>query len=351
MITLSRRKIMNEQNSQPTNLSPSKKMMQLIWPGALSAQAIYAAAKLRIADLVTDGPKTSEDLALATKSDAPSLRRLIRALTGLGIFKEDEAGKFHHTDLSKTLCSNHPESVRNWVIMLGAPFFWRPCGQLYESIMTGKQSFDQIFGKPFFQYLAENPEDAAIFNSAMTAGSSINLSLILKTYDFLQFKRVVDVGGGHGSLLHGILSNNPEVHGVLYDLPEVVAGAADLQTETMAGRCELRGGDFFKEIPGDADGYILKSIIHDWNDENALTILRNCRSAINRDGKLLLIELIKKPSTEPQEIFTDLMMLVLLGGQERTESDFRVLLQEAGFSLERIIPIVGSESIIECHPQ
>lgn len=340
---------MNEQNSQ--DLSPSTQLMKFIWPGALAAQAIYVAAKLDIADLVSDEPKTVDELAQITKSHAPSLLRLLRTLVSLGIFAEDEAGKFQNTNLGETLGSDHPESIRDWAIMLGAPFIWRPWGQLDQAVITGKPVFNRIYGESFFEYLASHPEDAGIFNAAMNSGSSSSLSEILEAYDFSQFRYIVDVGGGHGALLEGILSVHPQMKGLLYDLPEVVAGATILIDDAIADRYELRGGDFFEKVPKGADAYILKGIIHDWNDTDALTILRNCRSAIQPDGRLLLIEWVHEPSSgTDQDIFHDLMMLTLLGGRERTKSDFGELLKRADFSLEKVIPTSGSQSILECRP-
>jgi SAM-dependent methyltransferase len=209
-----------------------------------------------------------------------------------------------------------------------------------------------MYGTSQFEYLAAHPDDAAIFNAAMTFLSSVDLPQILATYDFSHFERIVDVGGGHGALLHGILSANSKVRGVLADLPAVVAGAAALRIGAMADRCEVVGVDFFATVPEGADAYVMKHIIHDWNDEDALKILRNCRRAIRDDGKLLLIEHVLKPPSEPDPgRFFDMAMLVVTpGGRERSEADFRALLRDAGFSLSRGIPTVGPLSIVESRP-
>jgi len=342
---------MSDQNPPSTDLSPSTQIMKFIWPGAMAAQAIYVAAKLGIADLVKTGPKTADEVADATGMHSPSLHRLLRALTSLDIFAENAAGKFSNTDLSDTLRSDHPESVRAWAIFFGAPFVWRPWGELFETIATGQPAVNRIYGKSFFAYLAEHPEDAAVFNAAMTAGSAMSVPLILSAYDFSRFERIVDVGGGQGALLHGILSANPKAQGVLYDLPGVVAGAAALRSEPIAARCEVRGGDFFEAIPEGGDAYILKGIIHDWNDDDALKILKNCRRAIKRDGKLLLIETVLEQSSLPNAgNFMDVLMLTLVGGRERNQSDFRALLREAEFSLTRVVSTAGPASIIESQP-
>lgn len=343
---------MSDQEARATNLSPSGQLMQFIWPGAMAAQALYVAAKLGVADALKGGPRSAEDLALETKSHGPSVRRLLRGLTSLGVFSENASGHFQNTDLSDTLRTDHPQSIRAWAIFLGAPFLWRPWGELYETVMRGQPAVNRVYGKSFWAYLAAHPDDAAVFNAAMTAGSEMAVPWIVKAYDFSRFERVVDVGGGHGALLHAILLANPKTRGVLYDLPPVVAGAAAVRSEAVAARCEVRGGDFFERVPEGGDAYVLKGIIHDWDDDKALTILKNCRRAIKPDGRLLIIELVLKPSTQgdPGQEFMDVLMLTLVGGRERTESDFRALVREAGFSLISVTPTDGSPSIIESRP-
>jgi hypothetical protein len=324
-------------------------MMQLIWPGAMAVQAIHVAAKLGVPDLLRDGPKATDDLADATKAHGPSLQRLLRALTSLGVFAEDAEGRFQQTPLSETLRTDHPQSIRAWAVMLGAPFFWKPCGELHGTIRTGQPAFDRVHGERFFNYLAGHPEDAAVFNAAMSAATT-SLSEIVDSYDWSRFERIVDVGGGQGALLQGILSANSKVHGVLCDLPEVVAGASEtLRTGMLAERCEVIGGDFFEAVPDGADAYILSRIIHDWNDADAVRILKNCRRAIKPGGRLLLLETVVTSTSDPARRLMDLLMLVLSGGRERTGSEFGALLREAGFNLSHVIPTAGP-SIIEGRP-
>lgn len=272
----------------------------------------------------------------------------MRALASLGIFVEDTTGWFRQSALSGTLRSDHPESIRPFAMMLGAHFVWRPSGALAEAVQTGQPSFERISGAPFFEYLAAHPDDAAVFNAAMSS-SPDHVAAIVGAYDFSKFERIVDVGGGHGLLLAGILSVNPRLRGVLYDLPGVVAGSSALRQEPISRRCEIIGGDFFREVPAEADAYILKGIIHDWNDEAALKILKNCRRAIRPDGTFLLAEAVLTPSTEPATALMDMLMMVLTSGRERTESEFRSLLQEAGFSMVQVIRAMGA-SIIESRP-
>ena len=339
---------MSNQEPQAQPLSPSIQMMQILWPGAMAVQAIHVAARLALADLVAGGPKSIEELAEATHSHGPSMARLLRALTSLGIFAEDTTGGFRQTALSDTLRSDHPESIRPFAMMLGAHFVWEPSGALEQAIRTGQSSFERLYGAPFFDYMAGHPDDAAVFNAAMSS-SPAYLAAIVGAYDFSKFERIVDVGGGHGLLLAGILSANAHLRGVLYDLPSVVAGASTLRQEPVSQRCEIIGGDFFKAVPTGADAYMLKGVIHDWNDEAALNILKNCRSAIRRDGTLLLVETVLTRSTDPRNALMDMLMMVLTSGRERTELEFQSLLQEAGFSMVQVIRS-ANVSIIEGRP-
>lgn len=311
-------------------------------------QAIHVAARFALADLVAGGPKSIKELADATVTQASSLGRLLRALTSLGIFAEDTTGRFRQTALSDTLRSDHPQSIRPVAMMLGAHFVWKPFGALGEAVQTGQPSFERVYGAPFFEYLAGHPDDAAVFNAAMSS-SPDHLAAIVGAYDFSKFERIIDVGGGHGLLLAGILSANPRLRGVLYDLPGVVAGSSALRQEPIRRRCEIIGGDFFRDVPAGADAYILKGIIHDWNDEAALKILKNCRRAIRPDGTLLLAETVLTPSSDPATALMDMLMMVITSGRERTESEFRSLLQEAGFSMVQVIRAMGA-SIIESRP-
>jgi len=325
-------------------------MTHLIF-GFMATQAIHVAARLGVADLVQEGPKTADELALATAAHGPSLRRLLQLLASLGVFAEDTGGRFRQTPLSATLRGDVAGSIRNLAIMFGSPFIWKAWGNLFDGVETGKPAFKRTHGATFFEYLEAHAEDGAIFNAAMSASSSINLPSLIKSYDFSQFEKIVDVGGGHGALLHGLLSANPTVRGVLADLPAVVAGASIVRTGEIANRCEICAVNFFEAVPEGADAYLMKSIIHDWSDEESLRILSNCRRAIRPHGKLLLIEMVLRSPNQPDPgRFTDLNMLALLTGKERTEADFKTLLSRAGFSLTQVVPTGGMSSIIEGTP-
>ncbi len=325
----------------PTNPS------EYIWPGVIAAQAMYVAAKLRIPDLLRSGPKTAAELASECGAHASTLERLLRALATLEMFEATPDGRFSNTPLTETLRTDHPQSQRDFTLFLPAPFLWRPLGELYESVRTGEPVFERIFGERYFEYLSAHPDDAAIFNAVMTQGSTWSSQALLAVYDFSRFERLVDIGGGQGALLRGILEATPRLQGVLFDQPSVVSGASSIVTGEIAERCQIVGGDFFESVPEGADAYLMKGIIHDWPDDDAAKILRNTRRAIRPGGTLLLCESTVDSSSRPAGLM-ELLMLVL-GGRERSEAEFRSLLATAGFSLARIIPS-ETHSLIECHP-
>ena len=337
---------MSSDEPRSADSPPSMQLMRMLWPGAMAVQAIHVAAKLGVADFVAGGPKAIAELAAATRTHEPSLGRLLRALTSLGIFVDDGEGRYCQTGLSDALRKDHPQSIRPLAMMLGAGFFWRPSGELELTIRTGQPAFEHVYGAQFFEHLAEHADEAAVFNAAMSSLPDY-ITALVTACDFSRFERIVDVGGGHGALLAGILTANPHVHGVLYDLPGVVAGAS--VAPTVADRLEIVAGDFFETVPAGADAYLLKGVIHDWNDASAVTILKNCRRAIRPDGRLFVVETVLIPSSDPASALMDTLMMVLTGGRERTESEFRALFRDAGFSLLDVIP-TDRHSILESRP-
>jgi hypothetical protein len=320
------------------------KPMEYIWPGIIVAQAMHAAAKLGIGDLLSSGPKSAAELAADSRAHAPSVECLLRALSTLGVFATTPDGRFCNTPLSDVLRTDHPNSQRASALFLPAAFLWRPLGELHETVRTGEPAFQRIFGQRFFDYLASHQDDAATFNAAMTEGIGWTSSALLAAYDFSRFHLLVDVGGGEGALLRDILSASPGTRGVLFDLPQVVSGASAFLTGDVAARCRVVGGDFFDSMPEGGDAYLLKGVIHDWPDQDAIKILRNARHAMRLGGTLLLIE--KIVDTRRPVGMIELLMLVI-GGRERTEADFRSLLAETGFEIARIIPAEGTW-VIEC---
>lgn len=324
-----------------------QELEQLI-TGYWKSQSIYAAAKLEIADLLISGPQTPEQLAAATGTDAESLYRLLRALASIGIFAENEAGAFSLTPLSEPLCSDHPHSKQALAVMNGEDQFSPWCEIIY-SLQTGKPAYDKIWGKSVFEYLAEHPEKAQIFDRAMIGIHGRGMDTIPAAYDFSQFETVMDVGGGNGSNLIGILQSCPSLKGILFDQPHVVGRAqTDLEQAGVAERCDLVGGDFFESVPSDANAIVLRHIIHDWDDEKSLTILQNCHRALSDGGKLLVLESVIEPGNTPfMGKFVDLVMLLVTGGKERTAAQFNALFEQAGFKLTGIIPTSTELSIIE----
>jgi hypothetical protein len=314
------------------------------------SQALYVAAKLKLADLLKDGPRSSVDLSKATKTHPQALYRLLRALASIDVFAE-ENGKFKLTPLAQGLRSDVLGSHWAVAVMTGDEHY-RAWGDLLYSIETGKPAFDRIYGKPPFDYLAEHPENAKIFDAAMTGIHGNETRAMLDAYSFAGYGTLVDVGGGNGSLLMAILRHTPSLKGILYDLPHVVErAAAAIQREGMANRCTPVAGSFFESVPSGHDAYLMRHIIHDWDDEKALTILRNCRKAIKPTGKLLLVEAVIPPGNDPSwSKFLDLNMLLIPGGQERTETEYRQLFKAADFLLTRIVPTTTEISVIEGEP-
>jgi hypothetical protein len=320
----------------------------MLWGFAIS-QAVYVAAKLAIFDFLGDGPKTSVEIADSVGAHEPSLRRLLRALTSINLLIE-ETGRFANTLMGEQLSSNHPESWRPFALGLGWSVNWRPWGELEQTILTGKPAFNQVHGLPFFDYFEQRPDEAAVFNAVMTSLTSVDVRAILAAYDFSGFAKIVDIGGGHGVLLRGILERYPQAQGVLCDLPSVLANAYQIRNTALETRCELVGVDMFQSVPSGGDIYMLKSILHDWDDAEAVQILRNCRQAISDQGKLLHIGEMLKPSNEPDfGKWLDLNMLVQLTGRERTEAEFQELYGATGFRLSRVIQ-TGGPTIVEGIP-
>jgi len=312
------------------------------------SQAIHVAAALGIADLVKDGPRSVDDLAQNTGTDASALRRVLRALASVGVLSEVD-GRFAQTPISEYLRSDSAGSVRAWAMHLGQPYVWNTWDQLLRSVKSGGPAFRDIYGKTPWEYRATNPEANALFNAAMTGLSAGVVEAVVRNYDFSGMRVVADIGGGEGALLAGILAANPNLRGILFDQPHVVTGAKDLlQRAGVAARCEVVGGSFFETVPSGADWYLLKSIVHDWNDASSTAILKACRAGAHDSSKVLLVEHVLRPGNghDPAK-FLDLNMLVMLGGQERTADEFGELYARAGFRLARVIPTPTSFYIVE----
>ncbi len=332
-------------------LPPSARLMTLM-AGSWISQAVYVAAKLGIADLLADGPRSSADLACATKAHADALHRILRALASVGIFAEAEDGRFALTPMAESLRSRAPGSLRALAVIRCEEWSWRAWGQLLHSARTGECAFEHVHGMQLFEYLARYPDAGRAFDAAMSSYSAMDDRAIAGAYDFRR-GTIVDVGGGQGSLLAAILRQNSEAHGVLFDLPHVVERAAALIGEAgLSDRCRGVAGDFFDHVPAGGDLYLMKMVIHDWDDERALAILTNCRRAMTANSRRLLLENIVLPGNGPAfSKLLDLQMMVLTpGGKERTAAEYQTLLARASFKVSGIRPTECLLSIIEAMP-
>ena len=338
-------------NQKENELPAQLQMIQYI-TGFWMSRAVWIAAKLGIADLLQSGPKTAEELAEATNTHAPSLFRILRALASAGVFKKESDGRFNLTPLSETLVTDAPGSTRWFIISELGQEHYPAWGNLMHSVKTGEVAFDNFFGMDVWKYFSQNPEDAAVFNDSMSANTAAVNQAITSLYDFSQFTKIIDVGGGHGGLITSIVQKNPEVKGVLCDAPQVIEGARQkLEAAGVTDRCEAVAGDFFKAVPEGGDAYVMKWIIHDWEDEKAITILKNCRKHMQANGRVIIVDCVVPDDDEPDFSKTfDLNMLVMTGGKERTRAEFERLLEAAGFKLLRIIPTELPPCIVEAQP-
>jgi len=312
---------------------------------------ISVLAKLGIADHLEAGPKTADELSGPVGANADSLYRFLRAAASVGLTAEGADGKFSQTPMSDVLRSNAQPSLRGFAIMGGLELLTRTWDHLEYSVRTGKKAADAIYGKPIFEYFQENPEAAQIFNDGMTAVSTIDSPPVADAYSFEGIHSLVDVAGGHGLLLATILQRHPQMKGTLYEMPSVIAGAHKGPLAPVMDRCTLLAGDMFTSMPAGHDAYIMKHIIHDWPDEICVKILSGCRKGVNPGGKLLVADSVIQPGNDADfGKILDLEMLLLPGGRERTEQQFRELFAASGWRLNRIIPTHSPVSIVEGVP-
>ncbi len=329
---------------------PAFALFQMI-TGKFVSRAVYAAARLRLADLLADGPKTAAELASSTGNHAPSLQRLLRALAGLGVLATVPGiePRFALTPVGELL-RDTPGSLRAMALWILDPRHDRAWDEIFHSLATGEPGFDQAYGMPIFDHFARDLDFAAIFNDAMTSLSAATHPAVVTAYDFSGLRLLVDVGGGHGGLLAGILAANPRLSGIVYDLPQVIEGTRDaLAAAGLEGRCRAEGGSFFERVPAGADGYILSFVLHDWDDERATAILRNVRQAMSPEGRVLVVEGLIPEGDEPAlSKLSDLEMLVMTsGGRERTAEEFGELFAAAGLRLTRVVPTAGAAFVLE----
>jgi len=342
-----------ENAAGPTHASPAHlgtDRLEQMLNGFATTRSICAAAKLGIADLLADGPRTVEELARAPAVDAPSLYRLLRALASVGVFTETAPATFALTRMAERLKTDAPDSLRAWAIFTGE-IGSRCWGELMHSLRTGEPTFESVFGMPFFEYLEAHPDDAAVFDHGQAQGGLALHAAVATSCDLDAIGTIVDLGGGSGSLVAAILKRHPDIGAVIFDLPHVIERARAAAHPTLRNRCEYIGGSFFDSVPPGADAYLLSRVLHDWDDDRASTILTNCRRAMRSDARLLVVERVVPPGNQPHESkFMDLNMLVVTGGRERTEHEYRALFERSGLQLDRIIDTGSAVSVLEVIP-
>jgi hypothetical protein len=341
---------MTPPTTQPQKPPAHVSVMQLL-SGPHIAGAVSCLAQMGIPDLVEAGPKSAHELASQIGADAEALHRLMRATASVGVLSEGPDGKFSETPMSAVLRSNGKPSLRALAMMGGREWHGRGWSRLEYCVRTGKQAMEQVYGTPIFDYFKQHPEEAQIFNDAMTSISTGDSPAVVDAYSFDGIRTIVDVGGGHGLLLATILERNPQMKGILYDAPHVIEGAKNGPLKPVMERCTLASGDMFSSVPAGADAYIMKHIIHDWPDELCIKILKACRKEVNPGGKLIVLDDVIQPGNDfyPGK-FLDLQMLIFPGGKERTEKQFRELFAAGGWKLSRVAPTATPICVVEGIP-
>ena len=317
----------------------------------LASRLVYLTATLKLADHLSEGPKTAEQLAPLTATHAPALYRVMRTLASLGFLTEDAEHRFVLRPLGAVLASGTPSHAA--ALTLGGELLTRSLDNLLYSVQTGKTAFERSFGVPVFDWLQANPVQASLFNDTMRGFHGMEPAAVAAAYDFSTFESIADIGGSTGNMLATILSRYPGPRGILFDLPHVVREApAFLQQRGVTDRIRIEAGSFFEGVPVGADAYVLSHVIHDWNQEQCLTILGHCRRAMPSRGSLLLVEMVLPEGDAPHPgKLLDMVMLTVPGGEERTPSQYSTLLDQAGFRMTRVVPTASLVSIVEAVPR
>src|SRR6266516_2060982 len=316
---------------------------------------ITVAAQLGLADCLADGPKRADELAALIQVDVPTLYRLLRALASVGVFAEVESGRFALTPLGDCLRTDAPDGMRSWALLEGEAFCQRLYADLLWSVQTGGVTFDHAFGMGFYQYMTQHPDTARLFSEAMAEFAALSTDAVAADYDFSPFRRIVDVGGGQGVLLTTILAHYPQAQGVLLELAPVIERARPfIEAAGLVNRCELVAGDFFVSVPQGADAYILQRILHGFDDESSVRILHNCCRAMTPSSRVLIIQQVMPPpgaevasETLFHGVMSELNMLAVGGGRERTAAEYSALLEAAGLKLTRVVPTQSLMSVVE----
>lgn len=342
--------------SAPTGPPPATRhappTLTALAAGHWVSRAIHVAARLCFADLLADGPLDASILAQRTGAHPDAVFRLLRALAAVGVFSQQDGSRFGLTSLGEMLRSNVPGSLYDYVMMLGSAESWQAWQHMEHAVMTGTPAFDHAFGMPIFEYFAKNPALGRTFDKAMRSRSAADHDAVIAAYDFSRAGHIVDVGGGEGTFLAAVLKSAPRAKGTLFERPQAAAAArAVVAASEAAGRVDIVAGDFFSAVPAGADLYLIKQVVHDWNDEQAVSILANCRKAMSATSRLLILEmLIGAEDTPVFANMLDLMMLVSTGGRERTLAEYRQLASKAGLEVRRVVPTSVPLGIIEAVP-
>jgi hypothetical protein len=342
---------LKESDARDASRPPSSGQLEALFEllvGYRISQALYVAAKLGIADRLADGPRGIDDLAQTTTTHAPTLFRLLRFLSGVGLFAEVAPRHFALTPLGEGLRTDIPGSIGSIALHVLDESQWHAWSQLLHSVQTGETAFEHVHGMGNFEFFHQHPDKAAIFNQAMTSFTARWAVAITRGYDWSGIGQVVDVGGGRGFLLATLLQAHPTMQGVLFDRPAVVANApAVLEEAGVAERCTIVGGDFFAAVPPGGDVYVLKSVVNDWDDAEVRLILEQCRRAMGSAGRLLVVQRVVGTDSRAAmpALQNDMQMLVGVGGRERTEAELRSLFADAGFRLTRVVPLEDADGL------
>lgn len=330
---------------------PPEAQIAQILLGQIVPRLVYLFATLKLADHLAAGPKSADELAPLTGGHAPTLARVLRTLASLGFVTDAGQGRFGLQPLGAVLKTGTPSHAA--ALILGGEVCTRALDHFLDSVQTGQTGFARAFGKPMFDWLGEHPAEASLFNHTMVGFHGLEPAAVTAAYDFSKMKTVADVGGSTGNMIATVLSANPGVRGILFDLPHVVADAPPkLAQRGVADRVRIEGGSFFETVPAGADAYILSHVIHDWNEEQCLTILGHCRRAMGAGGRLLLVEMVLPEGDvfHPGKLL-DMLMLSVPGGEERTPSQYDALLTKAGFKSTQVVPTQSLVSIVEAVPR
>lgn len=338
----------------PTAGAPSptpEQRLRTILNGAAMTQLAYVATRYGIADQLVSGPKSVDQLATVAGVHTDALYRCLRCLAGHGVFIEEAGRQFRQNEASALLAQDTPRSLRAQFLVRGEDFFWRAFGSLRDSVKTGKTGFDLAYGQNTFEWFKSHPEAARVFDAGQ-AELTRSLALgISKSYPFGRARQICDIGGGNGALLAQILADHPGPIGTLFDLPHVVDAADPALTARFGSRLRRQGGDFFAAVPEGHDLYLMKYILHDWEDAKALAILARTKAAMGQGTTLLVLEdLVCGPNVPCNAKIGDITMLARTGGRNMTEAEYRDLLTRGGFAVQRVIPAVGDHHVIECTP-